>query len=75
MILQLKKIIVNSETDFIEDDIEKVLADITIVANLIGKNETREIPISTQVVSLNNDRGFEMDAQREIHCENLINKF
>ncbi len=75
MKLELKKILVNSETDFIENDIEKVLANITIVADLVGANNTQEVPIYIEVVSLNSDRGDEMDAQRQAACENLINKF
>ena len=75
MKLELKKIVVNSETDFIENDIEKVLANITIVADLVGANNTQEVPISIEVVSLNSDRGDEMDAQRQAACENLINNF
>ncbi len=75
MKLELKKIVVNSETDFIEDEVEKVLANITIVADLVGNNYTREVPIYIGVVSLNSDRGDEMDAQRQAACENLINKF
>ena len=75
MKLELKKIVVNSETDFIEDEVEKVLANITIVADLVGNNNTREVPIYIEVVSLNSDRGDEMDAQRLAACENLLNNF
>ena len=75
MKLELKKILVNSETDFIEDGVEKVLANITIVADLVGAKNTQEVPISIEVVSLNSDRGTEMDAQRQAACENLINNF
>ena len=75
MKLELKKILVNSETDFIENDIEKVLANITIVADLVGANNTQEVPISIEVVSLNSDTGKDMDTQRLAACENLINNF
>ena len=75
MKLELKKIVINSETDFIEDGVEKVLASITIVADLSGENNIREIPISIQVVSLNSDTGTDMDTQRLAACENLINNF
>lgn len=75
MKLEIKRIVVNSETDFIEDDVKKVRAGITIVADLVGKNSTREVPISIEIISLNSDSGDDMDLQRQIECEDLINNF
>jgi len=75
MKLQINKIIVNSETDFIENEVKKVRADITIACNLYGDNNTREVPISIEVISLNSDSGDSMDLQRQTACENLLNNF
>jgi len=75
MTLQLKKIIINNESDIEENGVEKVVASISIIATLVGKNTEVDVVIPTTVTSLNSDRGFEMDAQRQTACENLINNF
>ena len=75
MKLELKEYRVDSEADITENGVAKVLAFITIIANLIGDNNSVEVNIPIQVTSLNSDTGKDMDAQRLAACENLINNF
>jgi hypothetical protein len=75
MELKLIRIVVNRESDRVENGVKYVDADITIVCNLVGVNNTQEIAISTTVTSLNSDRGDDMDLQRQAECESLINNF
>jgi len=75
MILELKEYRVDSESDFVENGVEKVLAFISIIANLKGDNNSVEVVIPIQVTSLNSDTGDAMDLQRQTACENLLNNF
>ena len=75
MILQLKDYIVNREIDFTENEVAKIKADITIVCNLIGDNNTNEISIPILVINENSQTGEEMDTQRLLEINNLINNY
>lgn len=75
MKLELKEYRVDSEADIEESGVTKVLAFITIIANLIGDNNSVEVNIPIQVTSLNSDTGNDMDTQRLTACENLLNNF
>lgn len=75
MELTLVKIIVNSESDFSEEGVDKVLADISIIAELSGNGNKAQVVIETQAISLNSDTGVKMDEDRLAHCTNLLNNF
>jgi len=75
MKLALKKIIINNESDIEENGVEKVVANISIIATLVGKTTEVDVVIPTTVISLNSDTGVDMDAQREVYCQSLINNF
>jgi len=75
MKLELKEYRVDSEADIEENGVAKVLAFITIIANLKGDNNNVEVNIPIQVTSLNSDTGTDMDIQRQAACENLLNNF
>ena len=75
MKLALKKIIINNESDIEENGVEKVVANISIIATLVGKTTEVDVVIPTTVISLNSDTGVDMDAQREVYCQCLINNF
>lgn len=67
MQLIFKKYIVNTETDFIEDEIDKIKVHLTVCAGI--EHDTENImPLKTYdlfVINLNTQTGEEMDSQRE----------
>lgn len=75
MKLEIKEYRVDSESDFTDNGVEKVLAFISIIAILQGDNNSIEVVIPIQVTSLNSDTGEAMDLQRQKACENLINNY
>jgi len=75
MKLKIKEYRVDSESDFTDNGVEKVLAFISIIAILQGDNNSVELVIPIQVTSLNSDTGEAMDLQRQTACENLINNY
>jgi hypothetical protein len=72
MELIFKRSVVNSEIDFVENGIDKINVDITIVCDLVGVNNTTEIALPLIVINLNSQTGEEMDIDRMIAINNLI---
>ena len=72
MELVFKRSVVNSEIDFVENGIDKINVDITIVCDLVGVNNTTEIALPLTVINLNSQTGEEMDADRTAAINNLI---
>ena len=67
MQLIFKKYIVNTETDFIEDEIDKIKVHLTVCAGIEGDTENI-MPLKTYdvyVINLNYQTGVEMDSPRE----------
>ena len=67
MQLIFKKYIVYTETDFIEDEIDKIKVHLTVCAGIEGDTENI-MPLKTYdvyVINLNSQTGVEMDSQRE----------
>lgn len=75
MKLELQSFIVNNEVDIVDGGIDKVLANISILINVIGANTTNTMVAQIDVISLNTDTGVEMDLQRLAACENYILKY
>ncbi len=67
--------IVNKEEDFIEEEINKIKAYLTIIIGIDGddKNEFPPITKDLIVINLNSQTGFEMDEQRTNEAKQLIN--
>jgi hypothetical protein len=67
MQLIFKKYIVNTETDFVEDEIDKIKVHLTVCAGI--EDDTGNImPLKTYdlfVINLNSQTGEEMDSQRK----------
>lgn len=76
MELTIENLVINKESDFIEDGIDKVKADISIICRLTSNNIQIAYPvvIPIEVVNLNSETGVEMDSKRETEANNLINK-
>jgi len=72
MELIFKRSVVNSEIDFVENGIDKINVDITVVCDLVGVNNTTEIALPLIVINLNSQTGEEMDIDRMIAINNLI---
>jgi len=72
MELIFKRSVVNSEIDFVENGIDKINVNITIVCDLVGVNNTTEIALPLIVINLNSQTGEEMDIDRMIAINNLI---
>ena len=72
MNLVFKRAVINKETDFIDNGIDKINVDITIVCDLVGVNNTTEIALPLTVINLNSQTGEEMDIDRMIAINNLI---
>lgn len=67
MQLIFKKYIVNTETDFVEDEIDKIKVHLTVCAGIEADIENI-MPLKTYdlfVINLNSQTGDEMDKQRE----------
>ena len=67
MNLIFKKYIVNTETDFVEDEIDKIKVHLTVCSGI--ENDVNGImPLKTYdlyVINLNSQTGKEMDSQRK----------
>ena len=75
MQLIFKKYIVNTETDFVEDGIDKINTHLTVCAG-IEEDINNIIPLLTfdlYVINLNSQTGVEMDEQRTIESIILVN--
>jgi hypothetical protein len=72
MELIFKRSVVNSEIDFVENGIDKINVNITVVCDLVGVNNTTEIALPLIVINLNSQTGEEMDIDRMIAINNLI---
>ena len=75
MNLVFKRAVINKETDFVENGIDKINVDITIVCDLVGVNNTTEIALPLTVINLNSQTGEEMDIDRMIAINDLINNY
>jgi len=75
MNLVLKRTVVNSETDFTENGIEKINVYMSVVCDLVGINHTNEIALPLTVINLNSQTGEEMDADRTAAVNDLINNY
>ena len=75
MNLVLKRTVVNSETDFTENGIEKINVYMSVVCDLVGTNNTNEIALPLTVINLNSQTGEEMDADRTAAVNDLINNY
>jgi hypothetical protein len=67
MKLIFKKYIVNTETDFVEDEIDKIKVHLTVCAGIEGDTENI-MPLKTYdlyIINLNSQTGEEMDSQRQ----------
>ncbi len=73
MELEFKEYIVNSESDFIEDGIDKIKAHLTVCV----QDVEQKLPILTYdlyVINLNTQTGIEMDEQRMKESIEFINE-
>jgi hypothetical protein len=75
MNLTFKHAVINKETDFVENGIDKINVDITIVCDLIGTNNVQEIALPFVVINLNSQTGEEMDIDRMIAINDYVNNF
>ena len=75
MELIFNRSVVNSETDFEENGIAKINVNITVVCDLVGTNNTNEIALPLTVINLNSQTGEEMDIDRMIAINDLINNY
>lgn len=75
MKLEFIKYVVNTETDFIEDGIQKINVHLTVVSKSIA-DVNNIMPVLTSdvyVVNLNTQTGVEMDNQRLEASINFLN--
>lgn len=75
MNLNFKHAVINKETDFVDNGIDKINVNITIVCDLIGTNNVQEIALPFEVINLNSQTGEEMDIERMLAINNYINNF
>jgi len=70
-----KKYIVNSEIDFIEDEIDKIKVHLTVCAGIEEDIDNLFNPLTYDlyVINLNSQTGIEMDNQREKESIEFIN--
>lgn len=72
MKLELVRYVVNSEVDFVENEVDKIKVDISVICNLVGDNNTNEVALPLTVINNNSQTGDQMDAQRMSEITNLI---
>lgn len=75
MQLIFKKYIVNTETDFVEDGVDKINAHLTVCVG-VEEDINNIIPSLTfdlYVINLNSQTGVEMDEQRTLESIILVN--
>lgn len=75
MTLELKQFLTDSETEFTEDGVIKIRANISVHADLIGSENTQRIIFSLSVINLNSQTGAEMDAQRSAEVSAFLAGF
>jgi len=75
MNLVFKRAVVNSETDFIDNGVDKINVNITVICDLVGANNTNEIGLPLTVINLNSQTGEEMDIDRMIAINEFINNY
>ena len=75
MNLVFKRAVVNSETDFIDNGVDKINVNITVICDLVGVNNTNEIGLPLTVINLNSQTGEEMDIDRMIAINEFINNY
>lgn len=75
MNLTFKHAVINKETDFVENGIDKINVDITIVCDLVGTNNVQEIALPFVVINLNSQTGEEMDIDRMIAINDYVNNY
>lgn len=76
MELTIQNLVINKESDFTEDGVDKVKSYISIICSLKSNNIQIAYPvvIPIEVVNLNSETGAEMDSKRETEANNLINQ-
>lgn len=72
MKLELVRYVVNSEVDFVENEVDKIKVGISVICNLVGDNNTNEVALPLTVINNNSQTGDQMDAQRMSEITNLI---
>lgn len=75
MNLVFKRAVINSETDFDDNGVDKINVNITVVCDLVGTNNTNEIGLPLTVINLNSQTGEEMDIDRMVAINDLINNY
>jgi len=75
MKLELKRYVINSEVDFIENGVDKIKVDISAICDLVGASNSNEISLPLLVINENSQTGDEMDAQRINEINNFINTY
>lgn len=75
MELQFKKYIVNSEVDFLDNGVDKINVNLSLIVDVVGANNTNEMVIPVEVVNLNSQTGDEMDLARLDKCMEIINNY
>lgn len=75
MNLTFKYAVINKETDFTDNGIDKINVDITIICDLVGANNTNEIGLPLTVINLNSQTGEEMDIDRMNAINNYVNNY
>jgi hypothetical protein len=75
MELQFKKYIVNSEIDFLDNGVDKINVNLSLIVDVVGANNTNEMVIPVEVVNLNSQTGDEMDLVRLNKCMEIINNY
>lgn len=61
MKLELKRYVINSEVDFIENGVDKIKVDISVICDLVGASNSNEISLPLLVINENSQTGDEMD--------------
>ena len=75
MELQFKKYIVNSEVDFLDNGVDKINVNLSLIVDVVGANNTNEMVIPVEVANLNSQTGDEMDLARLDKCMEIINNY
>lgn len=75
MNLTFKHAVINKETDFTENGIDKINVNITVVCDLVGANNTNEIGLPLTVINLNSQTGEEMDIDRMNAINDFVNNY
>lgn len=75
MKLELKRYVINSEVDFIENGVDKIKVDISVICDLVGASNSNEISLPLFVINENSQTGDEMDTQRISEINNFINTY